>query len=143
MPGTFSGGHCCLFLLPLLRGLSHLWRSSWCCTGCCLFRFANEKLGQVSRKLLKDMFNNLALSTWERQSALIGSPALSQEPCRSLHGTGGDKKGGLWGQHRGHRSGCPTRCVSHVTGVMLCLKEGEKYQTPKILGQNTTSGYWS
>lgn len=31
MPGICSGGHCCLLLLSLIRGLSHLWRSCWCC----------------------------------------------------------------------------------------------------------------
>lgn len=31
MPGVCSGGHCCLLLLSVIRGLSHLWRSCWCC----------------------------------------------------------------------------------------------------------------
>lgn len=87
----------------------------WCCR--CSFRFANEKLGQMSRKLLKDTFSNLALSAWVRHSAHTASPALPF--TRTLHGAGGDKKGGLWGQHRGCRSGCPTWCASHITGVML------------------------
>lgn len=119
------------FCCPSLEGFPISGGAAGAATGCCSFRFANEKLGQVSRKLLKDMFSNLALPAWARYSALTGSPALSQEPGMSLHGAGGDKEGGPWGQHTGYRSGCPTWRVSHITGVMLCLKEGEKYQTPK------------
>lgn len=52
----------------------------------------------------------------------------------SLHGAGGDRKGGIWGQHRGCRSACPTWWTWHVTGVMLSLKEGEKYQPPQSAG---------
>lgn len=72
----------------------------------------------MSRKLLKDTFSNLALSAWVRHSALTGSPALPF--TKTLRGAGGDKKGGLWGQHRRYRSGCPAWCASHITGVMLC-----------------------
>lgn len=99
MPGICSGGHCCLFLLSLLENFPISGGAGAAATGRCLFKFANEKLGQVSRKLLKDMFSNLAVSAWARHSALTGSPALSQEPGMALHGAGGDKKGGLWGQH--------------------------------------------
>lgn len=76
------------FCCPSLEGFPISGGAAGAATGCCSFRFANEKLGQVSRKLLKDMFSNLALPAWARYSALTGSPALSQEPGMSLHGAG-------------------------------------------------------